>query len=63
MVGGWGIKMAVYQQTILQAVDIKRDYFSFGEIPSPRAPAFPLAGKVSAEPTDGGGAGSARLKD
>jgi hypothetical protein len=31
----WGIKIATYQRTILQAIDIERNYFSFEEICSP----------------------------
>jgi hypothetical protein len=35
MVWGWGIKMATYQRTILQFIDIERNYFSLEEFIPP----------------------------
>jgi hypothetical protein len=53
MFGGWGIKIAFYQQTILQVIDIKQNYFSFAENLSARRPSFAATCPKDAEMTLG----------
>jgi hypothetical protein len=41
---GWGIKIVTYQPTILQAIDIKSNYFHDAKILSPSSQPFERAG-------------------